>query len=351
MVTTLHDTGLKGFASDNYSGVHPEVMAALASANGGHATSYGADPYTVRLQEVVQRHFGESASAYPVFNGTGANVVALTCMTRRWDAVLCSAQAHIHTDECGAAEKVAGLKVVPIPTPDARLTPELVAGEAYGFGFEHHAQPGVVSITQSTELGTLYSPEQIRAVAEFAHERGMSVHLDGARLANAAAALDVSLRALTTDVGVDVVSLGGTKNGAMAAEAVVLLNPDAAPGMPYVRKFQMQLASKMRFVAAQLIALYEDDLWLRSATHANAMAALLASEVSRIPGVQLTQTPEVNAVFALIPPAVTTRLQRRFPFYVWNDATGEVRWVTSFDTTAEDVTAFAAALNSELEAS
>lgn len=337
----LHDPSVKGFASDNYSGVHPEVLAALTAANGGHAVSYGEDPYTHRLQEVLRHHFGEQATAYPVFNGTGANVIALSAMTQRWESVICSTVAHVHTDECGAAEKAAGLKLAPVDTVDGRLTPELVAREAYGFGFVHHAQPAVVTVTQSTELGTLYRPDEIAAVARYAHERGMRVHLDGARLANAAAALDLPLRALTTDVGVDVVSLGATKNGAMGAEAVVVLNPDAVDGLPFVRKLQMQLASKMRFVSAQLVALFEGDLWSRSAAHANAMAARLAERVRGIPGVQITREPEVNAVFAVLDPAVTARLQKQFPFYVWDEATRQVRWMTSFDTTEAEVDAFA----------
>lgn len=344
---TLHDTTRTGFASDNHSGVHPEVLQALAAANGGHTTSYGADPYTERLQEVVQAHFGPRAQAFPVFNGTGANVVALSAMTRRWDAVICSGAAHIHTDECGAPEKVAGIKVVPVAAPDGRLTPALVGTQAHGFGFEHHAQPAVVTLTQSTELGTLYTPDQIADVARFAHGLGMRVHLDGSRLANAAAALGVPLAAMTTDAGVDVVSLGGTKNGLMGAEAVVVLDPDAVDGLRFVRKLQMQLASKMRFISAQLVTLFEDDLWLRSATHANAMAARLADRVRGIDGVHLTREPAVNAVFAVLDPAVTARLQERFPFYVWDEATGEVRWMTSFDTTEQDVDDFAEAIAHE----
>lgn len=350
----IHDPEVRGFASDNYSGVHPEVLAALVEANGGHQTAYGEDVYTARLQEVVRGHFGEQAQAWPMFNGTGANVVGLQSMLPRWGAVVCAATAHIHVDEGGAPEKSAGIKLLTVPTPDGKLTPELIDAEAWGWGDEHRAQPLVVAITQSTELGTLYTPEEIRAITEHAHARGMTVFLDGARLANAAAALDLPLRAFTTDVGVDVLSLGGTKNGALAAEALVVLDPTATQGLAYLRKHQMQLASKMRFVSAQLLALLDGDLALRIAGHANAMARRLSDAVQAgvddgsLPGVALTQRTQVNAVFATLPDGVADRLRERFRFYDWDTATGEVRWVCSFDTTEQDVDAFVAALRAEL---
>ncbi|MGK7221232.1 threonine aldolase family protein [Kocuria flava] len=351
---TIHDPQVRGFASDNYSGVHPEVLEALAEANGGHQVAYGEDVYTARLQEVIARHFGEGATVWPVFNGTGANVVGLQSMLPRWGAVICAATAHIHVDEGGAPEKSAGLKLLPVPTDDGKLTPELIAAEAWGWGDEHRAQPLVVYLTQSTELGTLYTPEELRAITDYAHARGMSVFLDGARLANAAAALDLPLRAFTTDAGIDVLSLGGTKNGALAAEAVVVLNPSASQGLVYLRKHQMQLASKMRFVSAQLLALYDGDLYLRSAGHANAMARRLREGIEAgladgsMPGVAFTQETRVNAVFATLPAGIADRLRQRFRFYDWNPATGEVRWVCSFDTTEQDVDAFVAALRAEL---
>ena len=350
----IHDPERRDFASDNYSGIHPEVLAALAEANGGHQVAYGEDEYTARLREVVRDRFGEQADVWPMFNGTGANVVALQSMLPRWGAVICADTAHIHVDEGGAPEKSAGIKLLPVSTPDGKLTVELIDEEAWGWGFEHRAQPRVVCLTQSTELGTLYTPEEIRTITEHAHDRGMSVFMDGARLANAAAALDLPLRAFTTDAGVDVLSLGGTKNGALAAEAVVTLNPDAADGLIYLRKHQMQLASKMRFVSAQLLALYDGDLHLRLAGHANAMARRLADAVAAgirdgsLPGVELTQTTHVNAVFTTLPTGVADRLRRRFRFYDWDEARGEVRWVCSFDTTEQDVDAFVAALRSEL---
>ncbi len=265
-------------------------------------------------------------------------------MLPRWGAAVCTANAHVHTDEGGAPEKVGGIKLLPVRTPDGRLTPDGLATEAWGWGDEHRAQPLVVSVTQTTELGTCYSPDQIAAVAAAAHDRGMHVHLDGARIANAAASLDLPLRAFTTDVGVDVVSVGGTKNGALAAEAVVVLDPAAVEGLQYLRKTQMQLASKMRFVSAQLLALYEGDLWLRSARHANAMAQRLAEGVRGVPHVTITQPVESNAVFARLPEGVADRVREQFAFYDWDAASGEVRWMCAFDTTAQDVDAFVAAV-------
>ncbi|MEV7009395.1 low specificity L-threonine aldolase [Streptosporangium sp. NPDC051022] len=343
-----HDPLVKGFASDNYAGVHPEILQAIALANEGHQTAYGDDVYTEALQEVFRRHFGPAAEAWPMFNGTGANVVALRAMTAPWEAVVCAESAHIHTDEGGAPERSAGIKLLTVATPDGKLTPELVDTQAWGFGDEHRAQPRVVSITQSTELGTLYTPEEIGAICDHAHRLGMLVHLDGARATNAAAALDVPLRAFTTDAGVDVLSFGGTKAGLMFGEAVVVLNPDAVRGLRYLRKTSMQLASKMRFVSVQFEALLAGDLWLRNARNANAMARRLADAVREIPGVEVPRPVEANAVFARLPAEVTERLQKRFRFYTWNEAVGEVRWMTAFDTTEADVDVFAAAVAEEI---
>ncbi|HCX86299.1 MAG TPA: threonine aldolase [Micrococcales bacterium] len=355
-----HDLDLRTFASDNYSGLHPEVLAALAAANEGHQVAYGGDAYTERLDDVVRGHFGPTASAWPVFNGTGANVVALQAMLPRWGAVVCASTAHIVVDEGGAPERMGSLKLLPVPTPDGKLTPELVDREAWGWGDEHRAQPLVVSITQTSELGTCYTPGEIRALADHAHERGMRLHVDGARLANAGATLGTGLAAFTTDAGVDVVSLGGTKNGALAAEAVVVIDPDALVGgiaaMPFVRKLSMQLASKMRFVSAQLLALYDGDLWLRNASHANAMAQRLRAGLEagiaagELPGLGLTQPTQANAVFATLPPAVADRVRARYRFYDWDAAAGEVRWMCAFDTRPEDVDAFLVAIREELAA-
>ncbi|MFJ5266108.1 threonine aldolase family protein [Streptomyces sp. NPDC088387] len=343
-----HDPEIRGFASDNYAGAHPEVLAALALANGGHQVAYGEDDYTDHLQTVVRSHFGAGAEAFPVFNGTGANVVALQAVTDRWGAVICAESAHIHVDECGAPERVGGLKLLTVPTPDGKLTPELIDRQAYGWDDEHRAMPQVVSIAQSTELGTVYTPDEIRAICEHAHGHGMKVHLDGSRLANAAASLDVPMRAFTNAAGVDLLSLGGTKNGALFGEAVVVLDPDAVSHMKHLRKLSMQLASKMRFVSVQLEALLARDLWLRNARHSNEMAQRLAEGVRAVHGVELLHPVQSNAVFARLPHDVTVRLQKRFRFYFWDEAAGDVRWMCAFDTTEEDVDTFVAALKEEM---
>lgn len=331
---------MTSFASDNYSGVHPAVLDAVAAANVGRQPAYGADDWTERLQTAVRAHFGERATAYPVFNGTGANVVALQAMTTRWASVVCTATAHIHVDECGAPEKVGGVKLLTVPTPDGKLTPELIDVEARGMDDVHRAQPQVVSITQSTELGTVYTVEEIRVICDHAHALGLRVHLDGARLANAAAHLGVSLREMTTDAGVDVVSFGGTKNGLMLGEAVVVLDPDAAPGVDYVRKASAQLASKMRFVSAQLEVLLRTGLWRENAAHANAMAQRLAAGLEGV--LEPVRPVQANAVFVRLPVETIERLQETYRFYVWDESVGEVRWMTAWDTTPEDVDAFVA---------
>ena len=335
-------TAVRGFASDNYAGAHPEALAAIAAANDGHAGAYGNDPWTARLQDVVRDHLGPEAVAYPVFNGTAANVLSLHAVCRPWQAAICTTAAHLNVDECGAPEAVAGIKLLPFEAPDARLTPELVEGAIARVDDEHAVQARVVSITQSTELGTVYGVEEIRAIADVAHSHGLVVHLDGARLFNAAAALGLEPRGFTTDAGVDVLSLGGTKAGLLAAEAVVFLRDGLDDGFRYLRKQTMQLSSKQRFASAQLVALLEDRLWERTAGHANAMAARLAAAVADLAGVTVTRPVESSAVFAILPPAATARLQERWPFYVWDEHTGEVRWMCAWDTTPEDVDAFAA---------
>ena len=343
-----HDPDVRGFASDNYAGVHPEVLAALALANGGHQVAYGEDEYTAYLQEVFRRHFGPRAEAFPVFNGTGANVVALQSLAQRWGAVICAASAHINVDEGGAPERVGGLKLLTVPTPDGKLTPELIDREAWGFDDEHRAQPQVVSITQTTELGTCYTPDEIRALCDHAHQLGLAVHLDGSRIANAAATLGVPLAAFTTDAGVDILSFGGTKNGLLFGECVVVLSPERVRAMKHLRKLSMQLASKMRFVSVQFEALLAGDLWLRSASHANAMARRLEAAVRVIEGVTVVRPVQANAVFAILPREVSERLQKRHRFYFWDEASGEVRWMCSFDTTEADIDGFAAAIAEEM---
>jgi threonine aldolase len=341
-------TPWRGFASDNYASVHPEVLDAISRANAGHDVAYGDDAVTERLSAAIKDSFGPRAEVFPVFNGTGANVVALQALTKRWEAVVCAATAHVNVDEGGAPEKGAGLKLWTIATEDGKLSPELIDTQAWGFGDVHRAQPGAVTITQSTEMGTLYSAEEVAAISEHAHGLGMGVHVDGARLSNAAASLGCGFRDFTTDAGVDVISFGGTKNGLMLGEAVIVLDPDAAPGVAFLRKSSMQLASKMRFVSAQLLALFTDELWLRNASHANAMARRLEDRVRAIPGISLTRPVQANALFPILPAAVTVRLQEQFRFYTWDQVTGEVRWMCSWDTTESDVDSFADAIEREM---
>jgi threonine aldolase len=332
------------FASDNWAGIHPAVLDAMTRANIDHAPSYGEDPLTLHAEALFKEHFGDDAEVFFAFNGTGANVVGLQALLRPFEAVICAEGAHINVDECGAPERFLGSKLVAVATPHGKLTPDLVEAAAIGTGDEHHVQPKVVSITQSTEVGTCYRVEEVRALADWAHERGMSLHLDGARLSNAAAGLDADLGDFGSAAGVDVLSYGGTKNGAMGAEAVVSFLPAKGSPLRYIRKQSMQLASKMRFVAAQFTALLSDDLWRANAGHANLMARRLADGVAAVPGVTVAHPVEANAVFAVLPHAVTEALQRQQPFYVWDEATGVVRWMASFDTTEEDVDGLVAAL-------
>lgn len=352
----IHDPHWRGFASDNYAGVHPEVLVALHDANEGHQVAYGEDHYTDALAASIREHFGGTSEVFPVFNGTGANVVALTAMMPRWGAVICSSLAHIHTDEGGAPERVSGLKLFTVPVEGGKLTPELIATEAFGYGDEHRAQPLVVSITQSSELGTVYTPDEIAAITEFAHARGMLVHMDGARLWNGAASLGLPFSAFTSDVGVDVVSLGGTKNGLLGAEAIVVLNPDAVEGIKYLRKLSMQLASKMRFISAQILTLFDNDLGMRSARHANAMASHLRAQLEAriasgvISGLAFSAPTQANAVFALLDPVVSDRIRTAFRFYDWDRQKGEVRWMCAFDTTTDDIAAFVEVITAELQA-
>jgi threonine aldolase len=332
---------MQGFASDNCAAAHPEVLAALTEANSGQAPAYGADRWTARAEELLRGHFGEQAISYLVFNGSAANVLCLRALCRPWESVICAAQAHINVDEGGAPERIAGVKLQPVVTHDGKLTPEHVESQLGRVGDQHAVQPRVVSITQSTELGTRYSPYELHALAHFAHSRGLLLHVDGARLANAAAGLELPLRAITTDVGVDALSFGGTKNGLLLGEAVVFCDPAHADGVAHLRKQTLQLASKGRFLAAQFVALLDGDLWLRSAAHANAMAERLAAALVDVPGVRLTQPVQANGVFAVLPPDATARLQRDWHFYTWDEVIGEVRLMCSWDTTAGEVDAFA----------
>jgi threonine aldolase len=339
----------RSFASDNNAGIHPEVLDAIAAANHGHTVGYGADPYTGRAVAIFREHFGPGAEVFFVFNGTGANVLSLQSLTRSYQAVLCSAGAHIYTDECGAPEKFSGCKLIPLPPVNGKITVELVRHAYHGIGDEHHVQPKVISITQSTETGTVYQPDEIRALAEFAHAHDLYLHLDGARIANAAAAFNQTLRAATRDLGVDVLSFGGTKNGIMGGEAVVFFRPELAHDFLFWRKQSMQLASKMRFISAQFTALLSNELWRRSAAHANRMAQMLAAEVRSIPGLRIVYPVEANGVFAQIPREAIAPIRERYFFYVWDEEESVVRWMCSFDTTEDDVRSFAAFVRETVE--
>jgi threonine aldolase len=338
----------RGFASDNNSGAHPDVLAAIAEANEGHVVAYGDDDFTAATRDRFRKHFGEQAEPFLVFNGSGANVTAIDALTRPQEGVICTEVAHMHVDECGAPERLAGTKLLTVPTDDGKLTPDDVRRWEEGRGDEHRVQPRVVSITQATELGTVYTPEETRAIADAAHELGMHLHIDGARLANAAASMDMPLRALTTDLGVDVLSFGGTKNGLVLGDAVVFLRPELAETFLFTRKQLGQLASKMRFLAVQFDALFEGDLWSANASHANAMARRLADAVSKLDGARIAYPVEANGVFVTLPADAIARLREALPaslpFYVWDEAAGTIRLMCSWDTSEDDVDGLVAAL-------
>jgi threonine aldolase len=331
----------RSFASDNNAGVHVAVLKAVAQANLGHAVGYGDDVYTESAVHKFKQHFGRDIDVFMVFNGTAANCLSLKSLTDSYHAVICSEAAHIYTDECGAPEKFTGCKLIPIPAPDGKLTVESVSHAYHGIGDQHHVQPRVISITQATEMGTVYKPGEIKALARFAHQRGMFLHVDGARIANAAASLGQTLRQATRDLGVDVLSFGGTKNGAIGAEAVVFFDPTLSRNFLYLRKQGMQLASKMRFISAQFEALFAGELWLKNAQHANRMAQLLQKLLRKIPQVEIVYRVEANGVFARIPRPAIARLRQRYFFYVWSEQPSVVRWMCSFDTTEQDVRQFA----------
>ena len=330
----------RSFASDNNAGTHPHVLRAIAKANHGHVVGYGDDPYTEAAASQFREHFGKDVAVFFVFNGTAANCLSLKALTRSFEAVMCPEAAHIYVDECGAPEKFTGCKLIPIVTIEGKLTIESVERAYHGIGDQHHVQPRVISITQATEVGTVYKPDEIRSLAAFAHERGMFLHVDGARIANAAAFLGMSLRECTRDLGVDVFSFGATKNGGMGAEAVVFFDPKRAVDFKFYRKQGMQLASKMRFLSVQFEALLGRDLWLRNARHANRMAQLLKRELTKIPQVRLIYEVESNGVFAKIPREAIAKLQKRYFFYIWDEDQSLVRWMCSWDTTEDDVKEF-----------
>ena len=331
----------RSFASDNNAVVHAEVLEAIRRANEGHVVGYGDDPYTESAVIKFREHFGADVAVFFVFNGTAANVLSLQALTRPHHAVLCPELSHIYTDECGAPERYTGCKLVPLQAPMGKLTVETVAHAYHGIGDQHHVQPRVISITQSTEMGTVYKAEEIVALGQFAHEREMFLHMDGARISNAVVAQGLTLRKATRDLGVDVLSFGGTKNGLMGVEAVVFLRPELAREFLFVRKQGMQLASKMRYMAAQMEALLTNDLWRRNAEQANRMARLLEQELKKIPRVKIVYPVDANGVFAQIPREAIQRIQERYFFYVWSEEESVVRWMCSFDTTEDDVRTFA----------
>jgi threonine aldolase len=330
----------RSFASDNNAGVHPEILEAMARANQGHVVAYGNDPYTRSAIAKFEEHLGPDIAVFFTFNGTGANVLGLQALTQSFHSVLCSSYAHIYTDECGAPEKHTGCKLIPLPQKAGKIALEDVRHAYHGIGDEHHSQPRVISITQSTEMGTVYQPEEIQALARFAHEHDMFLHMDGARIANAAASLGQTFRQATRDLGVDVLSFGGTKNGIVGGEAVVFFRPGLSHDFLYRRKQGMQLASKMRFIAAQFEALLTDDLWRRSAEHANRMARVLEQEVRRIPEIKVVWKVEANGVFAQIPRHSIEKIKQHYFFYMWMEEESIVRWMCSFDTTEEDIQKF-----------
>ena len=334
----------RSFASDNNAGVHPEVIEAIRNAYHGHVIAYGSDPITARAIELFQKQFGDVAVFF-VFGGTGANVLGLKAITQPHHAIFCADTAHVNVDECGAPEKFTGCKLITISTPDGKLRVEQIKPLLHGIGVEHHVQPRVITISQATEMGTVYTRDELKTLAGFAHDNGLLLHVDGARLANAAVALNASLKEITTDVGIDVLSFGGTKNGMMYGEAVVFFDKTRASDFKYIRKQGMHLPSKMRFISAQFEALLTGDLWRRGAAHANRMAQLLGSELSNVPKIKLTQPVESNGVFATIPREHIPALQEKYFFYVWDDAISEVRLMASFDTSEADVHDFINVVN------
>ncbi|MDR3653671.1 MAG: low specificity L-threonine aldolase [Paludibacter sp.] len=338
---------MKSFASDNYSGIHPEIFDAIQRANNNHQISYGDDQFTKEANTLFENEFGNVQVLY-TFNGTGANVTCLKCCTLPFQAVICSEYAHILADECGAPTQSIGCSLLPIKTEDGKLTPEMIKPLLNRIGNVHNTQPKVISISQSTELGTVYSIKELKTLCDFAHANGMYIHLDGARISNAVAALGVSLKTATVDCGVDIMSFGGTKNGLMIGEAVLIFNESLKANAPYYHKQTAQLFSKNRFIAAQFTALLTNNLWLRMATHANKMAHLLANEVSNLPGVKINRSVDANAVFVIIPEHVIQPLRAQYPFYEWDAETHEQRWMCSFDTTEEEVKEFAQALKQVL---
>lgn len=339
----------KGFASDNYAGVHPQILNAISEANKGHSKAYGGDSYTQEAIALFKRHFGDDIDVYFVCNGTAANVLGLNTVLKSYQGVICAESAHINVDECGAPEKYTGSKLLTVPTKDGKLTVESIKKFLIDKGDQHKVQPKIVSIAQSTEMATVYTQEEIKKITDFAHAHDLLVHMDGARLSNAVASLKTNLAAITKEVGIDILSFGGTKDGMMIGDAVIFFDKELSKDFPYIRKQGMQLMSKMRFISAQFIALLSDDLWLKNAQHANDMAQLLANEIKKVPQIKISKEVQANAVFAYVDSKLIPVLQEKYFFYVWDDATSEVRWMTSWDTTPEDIQDFVAFIKSQVK--
>jgi threonine aldolase len=339
---------MKSFASDNNSGVHPQIIQAIIDANQGHAVGYGDDEWTKKADKVFRQQFGEDVQPYYVFNGTGSNMTALQAVTRSYQSIICATTAHIFSDECGAPAKATGAVLKPVSTPDGKLTPELIAQELNGLGVQHHSQPQVIYISQSTEMGTIYTAEEVKALCNFAHTHHLYVHMDGSRLANACARLGTGLRELSRDCGVDILSFGGTKNGMMMGEAVIAFHPEWNDCLLYYRKQSAQLYSKMRYLSAQYLAYFQNDLWLQNAQHSNAMAEYLANQIKNLPGVKFTQKVESNSLFLILPQDAIQKMLEKYFFYLWDENANEIRLVCSWDTTQPDVDDFVKCLKTIL---
>jgi threonine aldolase len=338
----------RGFASDNNSGIHPKVLKAIEIANSGHVGGYGDDIYTEKAIGLLRREFGNDTEVFFTLTGTGANVLSIQTLCQSFNSILCAESAHINVDECGAPEKFTGSKLVPIPSENGKIIPGDLLKLLHGFGVEHHSQPGLLSISQVTEMGTVYSAEEIRVLAEIVHSHGMYLHMDGARISNAAVSLGMGFSAFTRDAGVDVLSFGGTKNGLMLGEAVLVFHPELSKNTKFFRKQAAQLFSKMRFVSAQFIPYLEEEIWKSNALHSNNMAKLLVEMIKDIDKITVTQKVEANGVFAILPREVIPLIREEFFFYDWNESKGEVRWMTSFDTTEEDIRSFVSLLRVHL---
>jgi threonine aldolase len=338
----------RGFASDNNAGIHPDVLLEITKANTGHVTGYGSDVYTEQALKLFKNHLGSSTETFFVYTGTAANVLGLSGIVRSWNSVIAASTAHLEGDECGAPEKFIGCKVLVVDTPDGKVSPDLVEKHMHGIDFEHHSQPKVISITQCTEMGTVYSVNEIALLSAYAHSRGMLLHMDGARLANASVSLNLPFKAFTTDAGVDILSFGGTKNGLMGGEAICFLSPGLTTDFKYIRKQGMQLASKMRFISAQYIAYFKNDLWKTCASNANEMATVLAEKLKDIPEVKITQKVESNGVFVIMPAEVAEKVRQHYFFYPWDEKRSEWRLMCSWDTKVEDIEEFVVLLKNEL---